>query len=216
MAEMTTVTHTPHNVEFEEFMASMREIDESMRKFDEGMQKLKEKDEEAARRQEELDRKFKETDRFLKRVGRQIGGLNRRFGQLAEHLVAPNIHKRFNERGFHIRARADRGCTIYTKDGSKVRAEIDLMLEDSEYMIAVEVKATSTLADIEHHIKRLEILREERDGAGDKRKILGAIAGAMFNEKVKEAIIEAGMFVIEQTGDTMRIDVPGDFVPKEW
>jgi hypothetical protein len=33
---------------------------------------------------------------------------------------------------------------------------------------------------------------------------------------VKKLVIEAGMYVIEQSGDTMKIEVPRDFKPKTW
>ena len=49
-----------------------------------------------------------------------------------------------------------------------------------------------------------------------ERKIQGAIAGAIFGSEEKKAVIEAGLFVIEQSGDTMKIKVPQDFVPREF
>jgi len=69
---------------------------------------------------------------------------------------------------------------------------------------------------VEHHIKRLEILRDHRRGINDKRTIKGAIAGAIFGLEEKKATREAGLYVVEQSGDTMKIDVPNDFVPREW
>ena len=45
---------------------------------------------------------------------------------------------------------------------------------------------------------------------------MGAIAGAIFGSEEKKATIEAGLYVIEQTGDTMRINVPDGFVPRKW
>jgi hypothetical protein len=47
-------------------------------------------------------------------------------------------------------------------------------------------------------------------------KVLGAIAGAIFEEKVKDAVRDAGLFVIVQSGDTMKIEMTDDFVPKDW
>ena len=38
----------------------------------------------------------------------------------------------------------------------------------------------------------------------------------MFLPGAKQAVLEAGFYVIEQSGDTMRIDIPEGFVPKEW
>ena len=91
-----------------------------------------------------------------------------------------------------------------------------MLLENGDAIMAVEVKAQPAVKDIAHHLKRLEILREHRDKLNDRRKILGAIAGAMFGGPEKEATLEAGLFVIEQSGDTMKIDVPDGFVPREW
>jgi hypothetical protein len=47
-------------------------------------------------------------------------------------------------------------------------------------------------------------------------KILGAIAGAVFDGDVKEATLAAGFFVIEQSGDTMKIDMPEGWKPVEY
>jgi len=38
----------------------------------------------------------------------------------------------------------------------------------------------------------------------------------VFLEDAKKATREAGLFAIEQSGDTMRIDAPEGFVPREW
>jgi len=79
----------------------------------------------------------------------------------------------------------------------------------------VEVKSKPTEKDIEHHINRLRILREHRSKHNDMRKIRGAIAGAVFPDKVKEATLAAGFYVLEQSGDTIKLDLPADFIPWE-
>ena len=170
---------------------------------------------ETDRKMWETDQRFKKTEAFLKDIGRQIGGLNNSFGELAEHLVAPGIAEKFNELGHHFDGIAEGGYRIFGEKG-KVIAEIDLLLENGDCLMAVEVKAKPKMKDIEHHIKRLEILREHRDKKHDGRKIYGAIAGAVFGTEEKEASIAAGFYVIEQSGDTMKIDIPDGFVPSEW
>ena len=164
---------------------------------------------------EETDRRLKETERLIKRNGRQIGGLHRRFGELAEHMVAPGIVKRFNELGYHFHSVAPGGIRILDESG-KVKTEVDLLLENDEYMVAVEVKTRPVEHDIEHHMRRLEILREHRNMHHDSRKIQGAIAGAVFPQEVKKLSLDAGLYVIEQSGDTMQIDIPDGFIPREW
>ena len=93
---------------------------------------------------------------------------------------------------------------------------MDIILENGEYIIAVEVKTRPAEKDITHHIRRLEILRESRNKKNDMRKICGAIAGAVFVQEVKEKALEAGLYVLEQSGDTMKMDIPGGFMPREW
>ena len=115
--------------------------------------------------------------------------------------------------GFHFDTIADRGLKLC--DGKRnIKAEIDILLENSTCIIAVEVKSSPKDSDIEHHKKRLAILREHKPE--DKRKILGAIAGAVFKKGIKEAILAAGFYVLEQSGDTMEIYIPEGFTPKEW
>jgi hypothetical protein len=82
--------------------------------------------------------------------------------------------------------------------------------------VAVEVKSRPKEDDITKHIRRLETLRQYMDKHHDSRVIRGAMAGAVFPERVKEAAIEAGLYVIVQTGDTMQIETPQGFAPGEW
>ena len=80
----------------------------------------------------------------------------------------------------------------------------------------MEVKVDPAIKDIDHHIQCIEILREFRDKLGDRRKIQGAIAGAIFGSAEKEATLNAGFYVLEQSGDTMKLEVPEGFVPRTW
>jgi hypothetical protein len=61
----------------------------------------------------------------------------------------------------------------------------------------------------------MQIVRRyyERHGNTDK-ELIGAVAGAVFPEKVKMLTLETGFFVITQTGDTVKIDVPKNFKPR--
>jgi hypothetical protein len=157
----------------------------------------------------------KETERQMKKTHRRMGDLYNRFGEMAEHLVAPGIARRFNERGFHFDSIMPGGIRIVDEQG-QTKTEIDLLLENGEYIIAIEVKATVRLNDVEHHVRRLEILREHRKKKQDNRRIQGAIAGAIFGAAEKQAVIEAGFYALEQSGDTMKMVIPSNFVPREF
>jgi predicted AAA+ superfamily ATPase len=165
--------------------------------------------------QKETDRIMKETERIVARVSKQMGDLHNSFGEMAEHLVAPSIEERFNELGFHFNAVAPGGYRVLN-DMKKIVAQVDILLLNNDYIMAVEVKAKVHTKDIEHHVKRLELLRKHWEKNDDKRVIQGAIAGAIFGNLEKKAAIEAGLYVLVQSGDTMKLELPEGFVPRDW
>ena len=169
---------------------------------------------ESDRRFEETREQMRETDRYIKNLNKQMGGLHNSFGEMEEHLVAPGITKRFNKMGFKFYKMNPRQ-KIFDENGMEI-AEVDLVLENGNCIMAVEIKSSPKEKHILHHIKRLEILREDMDKHKDTRKIYGAVAGAVFGTAEKTMSIEAGFYVLEQTGDTLRVANPDGFVPKEW
>ena len=239
--ETTTKLTFPDGETFEQFLLSLREIREMQRentlKWEKTHREAKRRMKEAERRMEETDRQMKETmketdrriaetDRqmkesdqrlkeTMKETDRRIGELSNRFGELAEHLVAPGIAEKFNALGYHFSVIMPSGQEI-RDDKGKVIAEIDLLLENGDCIMAIEVKTRPRENDVEHHIGRLKILRKQRDKVNDKRKIYGGIAGAVFGGKEKQAAIKAGFFVLEQSGDTMKMVIPDNFTPSEW
>jgi len=193
METTQTIPDYPRGITFEQVWAGLMENRE-------GLKELREVQNETAMQ--------------IKETNKKMGDLYKRFGEMAEHLVKPNIHERFNELGYHFSFSSD---TAKIKDERGIiLAEFDTYLEDKDYIIAIEIKTKPDLDDIDDHLKRLQILREARDNINDHRKIHGGIAGAIFNSDVKRKTIKAGLFVIEQSGDTMKITVPQGFVPREW
>ena len=236
MAEGTTVPDYPRGVTFEQVWATLQDVakqqketdkmikenarqqEETARLMKETDQMIKETDQmmkENARLQRETARQMEETDRHMKKTDEQLGGLHNRFGEIAEHLVKPGINTRFNELGYHFDEIAEGNYKIQGEDG-KIKAEIDLLLQNDDTVMAVEVKVTPKIKHIEEHINRIEILRDRRRKKNDQRQVEGAIAGAIFAAEVKKATIEAGLYVIEQSGDTMKIEVPEGFEPRRW
>ncbi|MDR1931710.1 MAG: hypothetical protein LBQ57_02695 [Spirochaetales bacterium] len=187
--------------------------EETNRRMQETDRQMKETD----RRIQETDRQLQETDRQLraskKELDKKLGDLGNRFGELAEHMVAPSIKEKFNALGFHFGAVA-RNWEIQESD--TIFAEIDILLANDDFSIAVEVKSKPSEKDIDAHLRRIEILRRYADKHHDTRKIRGAVAGAIMSGSVRRYALEAGFYVIVQTGDTVKIDIPQGFTPREW
>ncbi|MDR2175391.1 MAG: hypothetical protein LBO82_05580 [Synergistaceae bacterium] len=216
---------------FQESDRRMQEINEGsdrrMQKMDEYLRKLSEENKETARQIREVSEENKETarqmretneetNRKMKETSRQIGDLGNRFGELAEHLVAPSIAEKFNALGFHFNDISAGLREIILDKSRQIVAEFDILLENGESSVAVEVKSKPSERDVKDHVRRLEILRRHKDRTGDKRKIYGALAGAIMPPSVKAAALKAGFYVVTQTGDTVKIDIPEGFTPKTW
>ena len=200
---------------FEAQKETDRQFKETDRQFKETRELMEKNAKEENARLERLDRIVEQNARQIKALNEQMGGLHSSFGELAEHLVAPGIAKKLNGLGYHFDEVSPGGKQILDEQG-KVLTEIDLLLENTQYSVAVEVKTRPKETDIGHHLKRLEILRKHKDRHNDKRILIGAITGAVFPQQVREAAIEAGLYVLVQSGDTMSIEIPEGFTPREW
>ncbi|MDR0662507.1 MAG: hypothetical protein LBF80_00285 [Spirochaetaceae bacterium] len=206
------------------FQETAQQFKETERQFKEIALQSKETErqfKDIALQSKETDRQFKETDRQFKEIvlqsketDRKISKLGHRIGDLVEHIIAPNLLEKFNALKFNF---GKMGADVSFKDSKgKSVAEVDVLLEDGDTAMAVEVKTKLTTSDVKEHTERMGKLRKYADDHNDKRDLIGAVAGAIVPENVKQFALKSGFFVIEQSGDTVKIDVPEDFVPKRW
>jgi hypothetical protein len=177
---------------------------------------------ETDRQMKETDRKLqevfelqKETNRVVKAVSWQMGGLHNSFGEMAEFMVAPGVADLFNDIGFHITESPIHNRDIRDEQ-KRTLAQVDLLMGNGDYIIAVEVKTSLGEKDIEEHRRRLEILHEHISKTGDRRKVIGGMAVAVLNETGRKAILDAGFYLIVPSGSYMKLDLPEGFVPREW
>jgi hypothetical protein len=193
------------------------------------LMETRQRQEETARQMQETDRLIKETDRVIKESQRetdrvikesqekvalaiqantkQMGDLGKRFGEIAEHLIIPNITEKFNALGYKFNF-ANPNSKLTNPETNEVEAEFDILLENGKYIICVEVKTKPNTQDVFDHIKRLAILKKYKDKEDSKKEIRGAIAGAIMPKNVRELALAKGMYVIEQSGDTVKIIPP--------
>jgi hypothetical protein len=196
---------------FEKVMVMFRETDRLLK---EHAQEMDRRMKEADLRMKETDRRMKETDRQMKETDRKISKLGSRLGELVEEIIFPNILEKFNKLGYVFGKAAPR--VLYQDPRGAYVAEVDILLENGDAVLAVEVKTNLTVNDVRDHIQRMEKLRLYADEHGDKRKLLGAVAGGIASKEAKAFAIKSGFFVLEQSGDTIRINVPEGFKPMEW
>jgi hypothetical protein len=146
-----------------------------------------------------LTKAHKETEKTLNKA---IGGLSNTLGSLVEHIMTPDLPQKFKNLGYSF----NRIVTYKIAEG--VHAQIDGMLENGEQAIAVEVKTTLRETDIDEHLARMEKIRKYADEHNDKRQFMGAMAAAITDKSTREYALKQGLFVIEPSGENVKVTKP--------
>ena len=179
---------------------------------------------EVGKKQEETDRivretaeNLKETDRILKEKNAEfyekLGHLTNLFGDVTEAMVAPKICEKFEEFGL-IFPQANPNARFNDRI-NKISFEVDIMLENGDKAMLIEAKTKLTDERVDKHILRLEKMRKYADLHDDKRIFLGAVAGIVLIDEVKDYALSKGLYFIEYEGDNFFITPPSG-KPKEW
>jgi hypothetical protein len=177
-------------------------------------QETDKKFQESEKEWREIRESLKDTDKKWKEASRIVGDLGNKLGIVVEHLVLSNIKEKFNALGYEF---TKAGPSVLIEDRKKkIITQIDAMLENGEYALAIEVKTQLNVGHVNEHLERMEKLRRYADDRGDKRKFLGAVAGAIVADNVKEYALKKGFYVIRQSGDTVTIENHDSFKPREW
>jgi len=176
---------------------------------------------EMAERAAEYERERQESaadfDRRMKKLSKEIGELTGSMGKVIEHMVAGhNIVKKFQALNYNIE-RCSRNITFGHNLPDGKQGEIDLFLEDGDIAIVMEVKTTFKAKNVGGLKDTLERFRRYSDLRGDKRRFIGAIAGAVVEKDAIKVAHENGFYVVVQSGKAVEIlPTPEGFQAKEW
>jgi len=178
------------------------------------MKELRESIKELRESQKETDRLMQKTEIEIDKMSKNIGGLGNSVGGLIETLIAAHLWEKFPEYNMQ---RAYRRIPIYDEN-NKVKTDIDILLVNSEWAMAVEVKREVDKDDVDDHIVRMgRILQYPPALLPPQLKVLGAMAGGVVAPDAAAYAHQCGFFVLELAGESVvRLPDPPDFKPKEW
>ena len=159
----------------------------------------------------ETDKKINRLSGEVSRVSENVDALTGKWGRFVEGLVAPGAVRIFKERGIEVSQTHTR---INAQKGGE-SMEIDVLVVNDDYAIAISVKSTLSVDDVNEHLSNLAQFRKFFPYLADK-KILGAVAGIVIDEGAGKYAYRKGLFVIAQTGETVKILNDEKFNPKEW
>ena len=189
---------------------------ETRQQIQENALQMKETDRKLDRLFAETNLQMKETNLRMKETDKKISALGSRIGEIVEKMVEGNIVEKFNDLGYEV-TEFNRYKSFENKKLG-IRGEIDLFLDDGEVAILIEVKTTLETTDVRNHIERMEKYRMYTDAKGvNKRRFVGAVAGAIAADEAIRFAQESGLYVIVQSGKAVEILTPPDgFRAKEW
>jgi uncharacterized coiled-coil protein SlyX len=162
---------------------------------------------------EEVSKHVAEMTKNVDKVTKNLGGLGNTIGKMTEAMFSMELWKKFSVHGFKF----TQGSNVKFSVGAQVLTEVDFFMENGDYAMPVEIKTELSVGDVDEHLERMDKIRRYMDKHNDKRKLVGAVAGAIVAPNVLKYAQKKGFFVLIQTGDSIAIaKTPKDFKPKEW
>ena len=168
--------------------------------------------EEKIRRKEEEVR----AEKRWEKIEKNLGGIGNSLGELIETLIAARLWEKFAAYPYNLE-RAYQRVNIYNEN-KKAVTDIDILLADTEWVMAVEVKRECTeTKEVDRHVKRMSLIREYPPAEVKDKKLLGAFACGVVSPEVRDYAHETGFFVLELKGEAVDlIPAPDGLSPKVW
>ena len=166
---------------------------------------------ELLRAQQETDRKFQETDRKFQETARMVSDLGGQWGLFVENQVAPACERVFGERGITVQMVSQR---VKKRRGGDT-LEIDVLVVNAGHVVVVEVKASLSVEAVREFLDDLRQFRDFFPEYADWQ-VHGAVAGMRIEGGADRYAYRQGLFVLAQTGDTVKILNDAQFQPKAW
>ena len=166
--------------------------------------------------QKEWEARINETDRLLKAVTKNVGGLSNSLGELIETLIAGRLWEKFSGYPYNLK-RAYQRVPVHNENNVVV-TDIDILLSNTEWVMAVEVKRELRRKDdVDDHVRRMALIRQYPPLETVGKKLVGAMAGGVVVPDVRDYIHSAGFFVLELSGENVSLVNPVvEFTPHEW
>ena len=146
---------------------------------------------------------------------KKMGELSGTWGKFVAEMVKPRIVEMFKDRGIQIETSFQ---NISGFLGNQEYYEIDLLLINKEYAVAVEVKSSLSVEDVKEHLERLDKIKKVAPRRIDLNNIslFGAVAGMIIEEGADRYAYKKGLFVLRQNGSIVEIANDEKFKPNIW
>jgi hypothetical protein len=202
-------------ITLDDIFALFRESEQQRKEYQQAAEReMNRLREQSDRTDQQIEKTSQEITRLAAQVAqtnKQVGGLTSRWGEFVENLIKPAAARLFQEKGIEVHLTALR-VTGQDDQGS---IEIDILVENTTEVVAIEVKSHLEVRDVKRFLQTLERFKKAFPKHKND-KLYGAVAGIKIDERVNEYAIQEGLFLIQPTGDSVIIANSHDFKPRDW
>ncbi|MDX2195227.1 MAG: hypothetical protein NW207_02320 [Cytophagales bacterium] len=175
-------------------------------------QKIERISSETYKRQSDSDKRIEKVN---KELSRKIADLGDTLGRFAEEQVRADLIKKFDNWGIPVHFIANH-CVRHNQNND-FAYEVDILIYNSKYVVAIEVKNTLKTDHVDEHIERMKKMQELPLPDTKGKTLLAGVAGMIVGEGVDKYAENKGLFVLKPSGDTVKIvNNKKTFKPKEW
>lgn len=195
--------------DFDQQMAASKAADE--RRAADFDRRMAESKADFDRRAAEAEIRLAKAEAIAAQANRTVENLGSRWGRFVENLVAPAVLRLFRAKGIavqevHQRMRSARGDR---------NLEVDLFAVDDDVAVVIEVKSRLTQEHIRRFLQNLDQFKTAFPNYANYR-LYGAVAAIEIDGDVDTYAYNQGLFVIQQSGDSIAISNTPDFAPRTW
>ena len=166
---------------------------------------------EADRRAAEAEARLARAEAIAAQANQAVNALSSRWGAFVENLVAPAALRRFQGQGFAVQEVYQR---VKSERGSQ-NLEIDILVVDDTVAVAIEVKSRLTQRNLRQFLKNLDRFKTAFPHYADYQ-LYGAVAAIEMDGDVDRYAINQGLFLIQQSGESVKISNTEGFTPRTW
>lgn len=193
------------------FRESQQAFEERQRAFEQYRQAAEQEMAELRKQSDRTDQQIEKLVVQVSQTNKQVGGLTSRWGEFVENLIKPAAARLFQEKGIDVHLTALR----VTGQDEKGSIEIDILVENTTEVVAIEVKSHLEVRDVKRFLQTLERFKKVFP-KHKSDKLYGAVAGIKIDERANEYAIQEGLFLIQPAGDSVIIANSHNFEPKIW
>ena len=168
-----------------------------------------------AEREAEAKASRMDFDKRMKELSKQLGGHANRLGEFVQEMVKPAVVRLFQERGLPVHQVLPNMEGKSKDNQPQVEIEVDLVVVNTQVLIAVECKSHLTQEAVDEHLERLTLFKRCFPQFANY-VVLGAVAGMVMSKEVSRYAHTNGLFVLAQSGSSIEIRNPSGFDAKEW